>query len=82
MAAIKPIDKKWLEGLTHRSAQKTVKPGAKAVIIPREEEMTPEHVLSWADTGEHVVIVGSDGRKHRVPKRKAPADVAGGKGKG
>lgn len=67
----KPIDKKFLAGLTFRTSKaKKVQgeDGAKVQHVPVERELAPEDVLDWLDTGAAVVIVAADGRKHTVAK--------------
>jgi hypothetical protein len=67
----KPIDKKYLAGLTFRtSKEKKVKGenGTKVQHVPEERDLTPEDVLDWKDTGTAVVIVTADGCKYTVEK--------------
>jgi len=72
MANEQTIDKKYLEGLKHRSAKsKETEEGT--VNVPVEVALKPEHVMDWVDNGDHVVIVTTDGRKHKVSKKAEKA---------
>jgi urease accessory protein UreE len=68
----KPIDKKYLAGLTFRSSKAkkvTGEDGTKVQHVPVERELTAEDVLDWKDTGAAVVIVTADGQKYTVEKK-------------
>lgn len=68
----KPIDKKYLAGLTFRTADthKVKEDGETRVRHQAvERELTQAEVLDWADHGASVVIVAADGRKHQVAKK-------------
>lgn len=66
------IDKKYLAGLKFRTSEaKEIKgddgrPGKQH--IPKECALRPEHVLDWKDTGDSIVLVTADGKKHKVSK--------------
>ncbi len=73
----KPINKKYLAGLTFRTNQ--VIDGADGRrFIPVERELTQDDVLNWREEGSVLVIITADGRKQRVerniPDTPAPVD--------
>lgn len=73
----KPIDKKFLEGLTFRGAtQEEVEEDGKTVLRSRpfSRDLTQDDVLDWVDNGDHVVMATADGRKYKVPKGGKKAD--------
>lgn len=71
MAAPKPIDKKYLEGLVFRTAEKKRTDGKEPVNVPRELPLAEEHVIGWSETADTVMIATADGRKHVVSKKQA-----------
>lgn len=66
------LDEKYLKGLTFTGANSKeveVDGKTKRKWIPFERPMKAEDVLSFADRGDVMVIVGKDGRKHKVSKK-------------
>lgn len=67
----RPIDPKYLEGLTFRGAasKEVMKDGKKQMqYVPFERPVTPADVFDWRDAGAEVVIVIADGQKVTMPK--------------
>ena len=72
----KPIDKKYLAGLTFSGANvedseedgKTVKRS-----VPFRRDLEQGDVLDWLDNGDSIIIVTADGRKHTVSKKAEKA---------
>jgi len=65
------IDGKWLKGLLFRTSERKQPKGEAARHVPVERKLRPSDVLDWRDTGETLVIVTADGRKHIVDKKAA-----------
>lgn len=69
----KPIDKKYLEGLVYRDAErKEVEEdgGKKVRYNPTERPLEPGDVLNWVDNGPSVTFVTADGKKYTVDKNQ------------
>ncbi len=69
----KPINKKYLAGLTFRTNQ-VVKGEEGNRFAPLERELTPDDVLNWREEGTVLIIITADGRKYRVDRKPTPVD--------
>lgn len=64
------IDKKYLEGLTFRSAaRKIVEENGekKATHVVEERPLTEEDILSFRKTDTEMIFVTGDGQKYNLP---------------
>lgn len=66
------IDVKWLKGLIWTGSKEVGKKDSDgrqvAVYESIRRELKSEDVISYRESTDEVIIVSSDGKKHRVPK--------------